>query len=60
MDRLFEQPNGAHKSQASLGLDDGAGLRVVNARFVSERQFNWDLFAGYDQLRVLTYSASVP
>ena len=59
MDPLFEQSNGDRKSQASLGLDDGAGLRVVNARFVSERQFNWDLFAGYDKLRVLTYSASV-
>ena len=59
MDQLFGQSNGAHESQSTLRLDDGTGLRVVNARFVSERQFNWDLFAGYDQLRVLTYSASV-
>ena len=40
-------------------MDDGGGLRVVDARFVSERQFDWDLFAGYDHLQVLTYSASV-
>ena len=59
MDQLFGQSNGAHESQPTLELDDGTWLRVVNARFVSERQFNWDLFAGYDQLRVLTYSSSV-
>ena len=59
MDQLFGQSNGAHDSQSTFRLDDGTGLRVVNARFVSEQQFNWDLFAGYDQLRVLTYSASV-
>ncbi len=59
MEQLFGQSNGAHESQSALRLDDGTGLRVVSAGFVSERQFNWDLFAGYDQLRVLTYSASV-
>lgn len=59
MEQLFGQSNGAHESQSALRLDDGTGLRVVNARFVSEQQFNWDLFVGYDQLRVLTYSASV-
>ena len=42
----------------TLGLDDGAGLRVVRARFVDEEKFDWSLFEGYDSLRVLTYSAS--
>lgn len=42
----------------TLGLDDGAGLRVVRARFVDEERFDWSLFEGYDSLRVLTYSAS--
>ena len=60
MDQLFGQSNGAHESQSALRLDDGTGLRVVNARFVSEQPFDWSLFTGYDQLRVLTYSASVP
>ena len=53
------EPNGDKASQSILKLDDGSGLRVVNARFVSERQFDWSLFEGYDELRVLTYSASV-
>lgn len=44
--------------QGGFTLDDGAGLRVVNARFLSESKFDWDLFRGYDILRVLTYSAS--
>ena len=59
MDQLFGQSNGAHESQSALRLDDGTGLRVVNARFVSEQPFDWSLFTGYDQLRVLTYSSSV-
>ena len=49
--------------QRDLGqqtFDDGGGLRVVSARFVDEQRFAWDLFGGYDTLRVLTYSASVP
>ena len=41
--------------QAGLGMDDGAGLRVVSARFLNEQKFDWDLFRGYDSLRVLTY-----
>ena len=59
MDSLTEQSNGASEGQSALKLDDGTGLRVVNARFVREQQFDWELFAGYNQLRVLTYSASV-
>ena len=59
MDLFTPEPNGDNASQSILNLDDGSGLRVVNARFVSERQFDWSLFEGYDQLRVLTYSASV-
>ena len=46
--------------QAGFSLDDGTGLRVVGARFLSERRFDWDLFRGYDSIRVLTYSASIP
>ena len=42
-----------------LDLDDGTGKRVVQARFIDEKKFDWDLFRGYDTLRVLTYSASV-
>ena len=59
MDLFTPEPNGDKASQSILRLDDGSGLRVVNARFVSEWQFDWSLFEGYDQLRVLTYSASV-
>ena len=59
MNPLSWQFNQESESQSALRLDDGGGLRVVNARFVSERQFDWDLFAGYDQLQVLTYSTSV-
>ncbi|MYC31864.1 MAG: hypothetical protein F4X64_01655 [Chloroflexi bacterium] len=46
--------------QAGFSLDDGTGLRVVGACFLSERRFDWDLFRGYDSIRVLTYSASIP
>ena len=46
--------------QAGFSLDDGTGLRVVEARFLSERKFDWDLFRGYDRIRILTYSASIP
>ncbi len=42
----------------TLELDDGSGLRVVRARFLEEGKFDWELFEGYDSLRVLTYSAS--
>ena len=47
------------ESQSAFSLDDGTGLRVVRATFVDEQKFGWDLFQGYDKLRVLTYSASV-
>ena len=45
--------------QPNFALDDGSGLRVVRAKFLEEQKFEWDLFEGYDTLRVLTYSASV-
>lgn len=48
----------ANANQAAFGLDDGTGLRVVRATFVGEQKFDWDLFSGYQKLRVLTYSAS--
>ena len=47
------------EDQTKLSLDDGTGLRVVRASFTGEEKFDWDLFRGYEQLRVLTYSASV-
>ena len=53
------QSDRANANQAALGLDDGTGLRVVCANFVDEQKFGWDLFSGYQKLRVLTYSASV-
>ncbi len=58
-DGLFGDPDKMHEVQTAFGLDDGAGLRVVDARFLNEQRFNWDLFDGYDSLRVLTYSASI-
>ena len=59
MDPLASESNGLSESQPAFRLDGGGGLRVVNARFLREREFDWGLFAGYEQLRVLTYSASV-
>ena len=56
---MFPESGNGNRNQAELRLDDGTGLRVANARFLDERKFEWDLFGGYDNLRVLTYSASV-
>ena len=56
---LFGESDEMDEVQTGLGLDDGVGLRVVSARFLSEQKFDWNLFDGYDSLRVLTYSASV-
>ena len=44
--------------QPNFALDDGTGLRVVRAKFLDEQKFDWDLFEGFENLRVLTYSAS--
>lgn len=55
----FDEASGASEFQGGLGLDDGGGLRVVSAKFLGEQKFSWDLFDGYENLRVLTYSASV-
>ena len=52
------QSDTGNTNQAAFALDDGVGLRVVRANFVDERKFDWDLFNGYQELRVLTYSAS--
>ena len=59
MNPLFDGPETSADDQSMLDFDDGAGLRVVSASFVSETKFDWDLFSGYDTLRVLTYSVSV-
>ena len=56
---MFGESGDKQSAQAGLGLDDHIGLRVVDAKFLNEQKFNWDLFDGYDNLRVLTYSASV-
>ena len=47
------------EEQPKFALDDGTGLRVVRATFVDEQKFDWNLFEGFDNLRVLTYSASI-
>ena len=52
---LFDEPS---DNQSAFALDDGSGLRIVHANFDGESQFTWDLFRGYDCMRVLTYSAS--
>ena len=56
---LCDRLDGPGEDQTMLDIDDGTGLRVVSARFESERKFDWDVFSGYDKLRVLTYSVSV-
>ncbi|HSW57198.1 MAG TPA: phospholipase D-like domain-containing protein [Dehalococcoidales bacterium] len=56
---LFGESDGAQEIQRGLSLDDGTGLRVVDARFLNEQKFDWDLFKDYDSLRVLTYSSSI-
>ena len=59
MNQLFSRANGDFEDQPEFKLDDGGGLRVVRAQYLDEEPFSWDLFKGYDHLRVLTYSASV-
>lgn len=46
--------------QQGLVLDDGSGLRVVDVRFAGETHFDWEFFRGYDTIRILTYSATIP
>ncbi len=58
MNSTSPEANGTPDNQPVFELDDGTGLRVVRARFAGESKFSWDLFEGYDSLRVLTYSAS--
>ena len=47
-------------AEQQVRLDDGAGLRVADAQFLGESRFDRSLFSGYDGIRALTYSASVP
>ena len=48
------------QSEKQARMDDGAGLRVAHARFIGESKFAWSLFSGYDSMRALTYSSSIP
>lgn len=48
------------QAEQQVRLDDGAGLRVAHAQFLGESRFEWGLFSGYDSIRALTYSASIP
>ena len=59
MSQLFFDSRDASEGQSALDLDDGGGLRVVDAKFVSEEKFSWNLFDGYDKIRILTYSAGI-
>ena len=36
------------------------GLKVVTAQFKEVEPFSWNLFDGFERMRVLTYSASAP
>ena len=58
LSQMFETEESALSNQGLLSLDDGGGLRVVHAEFKSEASFDWDLFSGFNKLKVLTYSAS--
>ena len=51
--------------QNRLGFDDAhsvaeQGLKVVSAKFKRAEPFSWDVFDGFDRMRVLTYSVSTP
>lgn len=47
------------ENQSGLALDQGNGLRIVKARALSAEDADWDsVFAGYEKIRILTYSAS--
>ena len=48
-----------NQTQRALGLDDGSGLRVAQVSFQGAEKFDWSLFRGYQEIRVLTYSASI-
>ena len=43
--------NRTESNQAALALDDGTGLRVVQAAFMDEKKFDWALFRGFQELR---------
>ena len=63
MQDLFGNSSGKNEeshAQPGFVLDDGTGLRVVSAQYLEQTKFDWDLFRGFDTLRVLTYSASIP
>ena len=47
MSLTASQNNRAESNQAALALDDGTGLRVVQAAFMDEQKFDWALFRGF-------------
>ena len=54
---MFDMDSNNGASQ--FRLDDGSGLRVVDAAFQGESKFDWPLFDGFDSIRILTYSAGI-
>ena len=59
MSRMTSLWDPTHGERLAFDMDDGTGLRVVHARFLSESKFSWTTFDGYDRIRILTYSAGV-
>ena len=49
----------ADAPQITLPMDEVGGLQLVHARFERSEPFSWEMFAGYDSLRVVTYSVSI-
>ena len=47
------------EAQRDLGLSEDK-LKVVRARYTDSEPFSMQLFEGYESLRVLTYSVSIP
>ena len=52
------------KKQSKMDFNDSKslvekGLQVVYSKYERSENFTWDLFEGYDRIRVLTYSSSI-
>ncbi|MBI4333317.1 MAG: phospholipase D family protein [Chloroflexi bacterium] len=58
---LTRGPDILHRQMPLGGEETGfQGLNVVYARFERSEPFTFQVFQGFDSLRVLTYSASIP